>query len=943
MKPAFALNLSHDGIGLLRRTSRGWLSIGEVSLDDPKLGESLSYLRKTALALSPAGVAAKLIIPNSQILYTEIEAPGPDDAARRAQIATALEGRTPYEVKDLVFDWRGEGPVVQVAVVARETLAEAEAFAEDYRFGPLSFVAIPDTGSFTGEPFFGEAASAASHLPEGEALERDDTPVRIIGRNDAVVARAAETPVAVAEDIPAEPAEPEAAADMVLEPEPELPLSETAEPQEPQRDIQPATTEAPPVPAATGKAEEEPPRPVETAEADAAAFVAPKPASKDDEAAEEPPQADAPETPDAEDRPETELPPPAQQGKGEGRKRKPARRKTPAVVAERRAAPPPPEVAGFTGIGARIADRRAEMAENGMLLPIAAGGALIILLVVLWLVFGGRGADIAPANAPEGPATLETAIAPPEPLAPGEAAIPPGPDSPGTGEGAATQGAETAPVPEPEIAAATPEPEAAPTAPGDAPPVVGFEPPAQPLAQPDGLQDQAALPAETAPQEPRASPAPAPTAQADSAPAAPPDPAQPSGTIADGGQDYPEIDPDIRYDLTGVWTRPPPEVTAPDPAPDAGLQTAPDRQVAIPVAAPRLAALAPDGAGTNPAPQPNPPPFRAPPRRDAEGRIVPTPEGVVTADGVTLFAGTPPVVAPPRPAAAAPTAEPPDPLEEFRPRPRPEGIAPEDDAAVPEPEPAPPLPETDIAATAPDIAPDTDADADAEPGGTEEITVFRADPDLADARPRPPPDELRDDAARTEAADTETAADIPAPALDPADTLAADPALADARPRPPTAAVIARAQSAAELEAALAEASDLAVASSRRPLPRPRDFSDGIAEAIALAVAEAPLEVDNEPEPEPEPRAAVPNIPTSATVAEEATIASALRLNDLNLIGVYGSSGARRALIRTPTGRFLRVEVGDRLDGGRVAAIGETELSYVKNGRTIVLKLPQEG
>ena len=60
--------------------------------------------------------------------------------------------------------------------------------------------------------------------------------------------------------------------------------------------------------------------------------------------------------------------------------------------------------------------------------------------------------------------------------------------------------------------------------------------------------------------------------------------------------------------------------------------------------------------------------------------------------------------------------------------------------------------------------------------------------------------------------------------------------------------------------------------------------------------------------------------------------------HELNLIGVYGTAGSRRALVRTPTGRFLRVEVGDRLDGGRVAAISETELSYVKNGRTIVLK-----
>ena len=88
-------------------------------------------------------------------------------------------------------------------------------------------------------------------------------------------------------------------------------------------------------------------------------------------------------------------------------------------------------------------------------------------------------------------------------------------------------------------------------------------------------------------------------------------------------------------------------------------------------------------------------------------------------------------------------------------------------------------------------------------------------------------------------------------------------------------------------------------------------------------------------------RAALPDIPTPAAVSREATVSRAIRLNEMNLIGVFGTPGDRRALVRMPNGRFQRVEVGDRLDGGRVAAIGETELSYVKNGRTIVLALPR--
>ena len=81
MKPSFALNLSPEGIALLHRTSRGWFNAGEVSFDDPRLADRLAFLRRTAAELAPQGVTSKVILPNSQILYTEIEAPGPDRAA----------------------------------------------------------------------------------------------------------------------------------------------------------------------------------------------------------------------------------------------------------------------------------------------------------------------------------------------------------------------------------------------------------------------------------------------------------------------------------------------------------------------------------------------------------------------------------------------------------------------------------------------------------------------------------------------------------------------------------------------------------------------------------------------------------------------------------------------------------------------------------------------
>ena len=177
MKPTFALDLTREAIGLLHRTPKGWLSIGDVAFDAPDLAEALDYLRKTALGLSPMGVATKLILPNSQILYTEVHAPGPSRDEKRRQIATALEGRTPYAVEDLVFDWSGKGATVKVAVIAKETLAEAEGFAVEHRLNPVSFVAVPEEGNFVGEPWFGPTAAAASLLAEDETVE--DVAVRL--------------------------------------------------------------------------------------------------------------------------------------------------------------------------------------------------------------------------------------------------------------------------------------------------------------------------------------------------------------------------------------------------------------------------------------------------------------------------------------------------------------------------------------------------------------------------------------------------------------------------------------------------------------------------------------------------------------------------------------------------------------------------------------------
>ncbi len=90
-----------------------------------------------------------------------------------------------------------------------------------------------------------------------------------------------------------------------------------------------------------------------------------------------------------------------------------------------------------------------------------------------------------------------------------------------------------------------------------------------------------------------------------------------------------------------------------------------------------------------------------------------------------------------------------------------------------------------------------------------------------------------------------------------------------------------------------------------------------------------------------QPRTVNPKIPTTASVARQATIDNAINLRKLNLIGVYGTPANRRALVRLPSGRYKKLKVGDRLDGGKVVAIGDSELRYQKRGNNLTLKMPR--
>jgi hypothetical protein len=154
-------------------------------------------------------------------------------------------------------------------------------------------------------------------------------------------------------------------------------------------------------------------------------------------------------------------------------------------------------------------------------------------------------------------------------------------------------------------------------------------------------------------------------------------------------------------------------------------------------------------------------------------------------------------------------------------------------------------------------------------------------------------------------------------------------AMASLFPRTDAPAASADAPAAQATRAAVTGTA-LAIPASRVPPARPTNIDELVAAAAATPGPAVAIEAV----------ARAPRIPSNADVTRAATERNAIRLRDVNLIGVTGTPSDRRALVRLPSGRFVRVGVGDRLDGGRVAAIGETSLQYVRNGRNLTLEIP---
>ncbi len=985
MKPNFALNLSHEGITLLHRATAGWLRIGSVSLDDPDLTEELRVLRKTATDLESGGLSTKLVIPNSQILYTEVDAPGPDTADRIGQIRDGLVGLTPYDVNDLVFDWRMNGKRAQVAVVARDTLREAESFATEYRFNPVSFVAVPENGSFDGEPFFGPTKHAGTFLSDGETVQPDTGKITVLGATSAAAeakpkhkkkpARRKKTPAAQATEAVAvtpdgagaaevekptvspaakvktdpapAPAEAEAAPAVAFASrrrtgadsskpaanKPPLPLRAELPPvdapvPEPKKAKKPLPPPPPrrkvDIPLREDILDDIPPmpvgitRPIPGTTAQIAAR-APLPAGRSPYPLERP----ATTTPITAPTTRRVIPPlpPGLPGAGTGTgkdtgKDDPAggflarfkrTAKAPSNGAPAPAAAVPSEAEALTVFGARTDAVGGKPRFLGLILTLLLLAALAAL--ALWSTYF---MDDLTSGWVEDLDEEVAAVRPDDPVTDPGGAITTAPlDEPAPDSGGAVLLTDE---PAPEDTAPQGVDASAPDQPADGgAPLDGtietalLEAPSEAASEPTlGTSDAPGLPA---------------TDPADAGPEVeitPPDPVRTNPLT--------QAEAEARYAATGIWQRDPPPLDSP------GLGRLDDLFIASvdpqlsgqqALALPSLAGVARDARPAAPA---APPPLGTEYDFDERGLIRATPGGSVTPEGTLIFSGRPPVVPGPRPDELRVPQD--DSRLEGAPEPEAGTAAAPDPTpqAEPETETAEAAPETTASDDATDAAVDTTALQDSVARDGEVARLSQIRPTL---RPGTPADNV----------ETASLGGIAPSALDDRPTVRP---LVENTPETPAEDVTEEAADAEIIEET--EGSDQAVAASLLPRTRPAGFAETVERALEEARASAP---EPRADPAPQPRtetqvaaARVPDIPTSTSVAEQATERNAINLRRVNLIGVYGTPARRSALVRLPSGRFVKVEVGDRVDGGRVAAIGNDELRYVKGGRNITLKMP---
>ncbi|WP_299645975.1 hypothetical protein [uncultured Jannaschia sp.] len=841
MTPRIALDLSLDHIAILTRSEDGtWLREGIVPLEVDDMSDRLARMRARAFARVGEGATSILILPDSQILYTSLER---DDRDPRATIRTHLKGRTPYAIEDLAFDFVRKGDRLQVAVVANETLKEAETFAADYGFRPVRVVADPETGLYPDRPDFGPTGIASDllggarvvlDLANGFAARPAPPPPDDAPQDESFEAALARAETAARSDPPMAPAAPP--------PTPPVPAMADDKAGSPEP-VAPSVPSAAPMP----------PTPVGAAEEDATPGTASTTADMSPEAASRPDAADGPKpaapTAEAGEARDHSTPVSVQASRDEDASDADA---APAFSSRRRLAAaatssvdmsgsshPDGDTDGTSGsVGSNMSPERsvatrapriaalgpnpskADEDRAGASRP-GPGRMALVLTVGLFLTLGAVG--------------MWSLVTPEEEATSIDVASPPVGQEPAAG-------AEETDLTE--IRPTDPDPTDA-------------TPAADPLVGPDAATDETVA------------------GESDRA------------TEAEGVATEVETVADVPIRGQASGTGPPGATNAPGPASRAEpiaitppvIEAADDIRVASNDPAVTLGDAATLPRVERPRdtfrPRTDPAPAAPQSESDSGALVAPSLAGTLAPGGYTVVAGRPSLVPPQRPTDAVEAedvteAEPePSAPVGLRPVPRPDGI------------------EESLAPTPPDDEPDDTR---------------------ALLRPRPRPEAI----AAAARAGTDT-----------------DAAVAEAQ----QSAAIAAAAAAAAASLASRAATAAPEPAAPDPASTPQALtpqSQSVAARPATSATPAPAAVS---------RQVIRS--TGGSVARAATQANELPLRETSLIGVYGQPDARRALVRLSNGRYVKVKVGDRLERGRVIAIGESELRYQRSGRNVVLELPQ--
>ena len=273
----------------------------------------------------------------------------------------------------------------------------------------------------------------------------------------------------------------------------------------------------------------------------------------------------------------------------------------------------------------------------------------------------------------------------------------------------------------------------------------------------------------------------------------------------------------------------------------------------------------------------------------------------VTEDGVPLFKGAPDAVPPPRPGSATETSSD-EGLKTFS-----EGIA--------------------------QVLDGPDAAATVDTSG---VRIQKAS--LATLRPRPNPFLKQADTVQAQ-----PDSDYPVQTAS-ATTL---------RPKPRPASLVRKLQqrdinAAAELAAKEAIRENMptenALFVSLVPKPRPASMQklvDRTKPSLTTAKTRTKAVVRTVPAGGGESSGTMTTSNTPKSVAALATESARISKNSLSLIGIFGTSSARRALLRLPSGRYIKVKQGDDVSGWNVSAIGESSVRIKKGSRDEVLRMPK--